>query len=318
VDPNPGINVLTTDQRWLLQQREGGKRPVKPNETFSAYVAPVLPQEVHAQHKRGRPHKAQHGDGKGLGYNPQDAAALAAMPSTFIDGPNYPRRRLITPRTSYGWYLLGRGRLQKDEGEGDAAAEARAKHAAPWQCSAQQQRQPKEEEGAAQLSGSSGAVVARAAAESSPVVSASAAAGAGEPVAFESLSEAAMAAAAAEAAVRDQDAKQAQYEGGLGEVDMTEASISTAAAAAPSAAATGGGRRSCWVAGDNQWVTPDGVTVWPRVSSTYAWSHFVSFRHDMHSLLSVHSIVCYQATICMLCMSLMPLLTSDAATLIRV
>jgi hypothetical protein len=319
VDPEPGINVLTTDQRWLLQQREGGKRAVKPNETFSAYVAPVLPHEMNAQHKRGRPRKASHGDGNGLGYNPDDAAAMAAMPSTFIDGPNHPRRQLKTPRTSYGWYLLVKGRLQEERGEVDAAAaEAGDQHAAARQCSAQQKQQREGGEGdVAQLSGSSGAVVARAG--SSQVVSASAAAGGGEPVAFESLSEAAIAAAAAEAALQEQDAKQARYESGLGEVDMTEGNVSTAAAAAPSFGPARVGRRWCWVAGDSQWVTPDGVTVWPRVSNTYARSLSVTIRLAMHSLSHCEcAVLCVQQkSIYVLSMSLLCLYQRSAAVCSR-
>jgi hypothetical protein len=37
----PAAHNALKEQRWLLQHRAGGKRPVKPNETFASYVAPT-------------------------------------------------------------------------------------------------------------------------------------------------------------------------------------------------------------------------------------------------------------------------------------
>lgn len=265
VDPDPEENALH-DQRWLLQQREG-KRPVKPNDAFASYVAPVLPDE---QQKRAR-HKPHHAEPRGardLGYNPLDAAALAAMPSTFIDGPNHPRRYLKRRRTSYGWYLLGKGRLQQIEGEDEADAADIAPRQMPviHRSAARLQETP-------QHSNSSGAGAAAGGAaaggvDSVPVRSArpsvSAAAGGADVMAYESLSEAEAAAAAIEAAVAEQEAMQAQYEATGGEVDLAEASGSTAVGA-------GGERdhysKKGWMAAPS-WVTEDGVIVWPRVSDT--------------------------------------------------
>jgi hypothetical protein len=117
-------------------------------------------------------------------------------------------------------------------------------------------------------------------------------AGAGEPMAFESMSQAAEAAAAAGAGMpqADQDLSDDGEEhttksGVTGTVTTGAAARSPAAAAAggsavggsaaaAAAAAAGGsggvselpGKRHRWVAGTNQWVMEDGVVIWPRVS----------------------------------------------------
>jgi hypothetical protein len=313
--PEPPTMHALGDQAWLLQQRPSGKRPVKPNTEFLAYVAPLLPQELVAHEKKAKgvhthridnlrayrqslmdaksaraaPHKA--------GPSAAAAAAAAAQAKGFIDGPNYPRRHLKRQRTSWGWYLLGKGRLQQqqqqDEDGLDAAVGGSDEAVDPADVSA-----------APEHSGSNGgqaAALQAADAGTSGYAGGAAAgglegtwgdAGAGEPMAFESMSQAAEAAAAAGAGMpqADQDLSDDGEEhttksGVTGTVTTGAAARSPAAAAAggsavggsaaaAAAAAAGGsggvselpGKRHRWVAGTNQWVMEDGVVIWPRVS----------------------------------------------------
>lgn len=282
--PHDTTNALT-GQRWLLQQREDGKRAVKPNDAFTSFTAPESP---HAQQQKrlGRHSGGPEATAKTM-HNPSlDAATLAALPVKFIDGPNLPRRKLLRPRTSWGWYMLGKGRLQHSPQQGvrptgrEHPKDVMQQHgswaqpgAAPSLDAAGGSDAP---HGALMRSDSS-AVSLKPQAEATDAAGTGSvdgqdafAAAARVPMAFATLSEAAAAAGATPFS--------SSSSGKSGDDNPQSA------AAAPAVADA---KKHRWVAGSSQWVTSDGVTVWPKVRDVLSFLAVMrGMKHMAHHVSS--------------------------------